>query len=53
MCGGRFRAILGSESDATHCGVDHRCGTGVIGPVWTLIQPPIARRARTDIEAVA
>ena len=44
ICGGTFRAITDDRTDATRTGVDHRCGTGVVGPLWTVIQPPARRR---------
>lgn len=55
MCGYTFRAVLPDEHTAAHSGVDHRCGTGVVGPLWTLIQPPAARvrRIRSSVENAA
>jgi hypothetical protein len=55
MCGGSFRTVLPDENTAARCGVDHRCGTGVVGPLWTLIEPPAvpARRRRPSVEAAA
>lgn len=55
QCGGEFRAICGNEQTAARSGVDHRCGTGVVGPLWVLIQPPAARvrRPRPSVENAA
>lgn len=55
VCATSFRAVLPDENTAARSGVDHRCGTGVVGPLWTLIEPPAARvrRARPSIENAA
>lgn len=43
-CGATFHAVTHSTRPA----VEHRCGTTVAGPVWTLIEtpPPDARPRR-------
>jgi hypothetical protein len=55
ICGYTFRAVLPDQQTAERCGVDHRCGTGVVGPLWTLVQPPNApaRRVRRSVENAA
>jgi hypothetical protein len=50
-CGYTFHAVLPDGPTAARCGVDHRCGTGVVGPVWALIQPPARRPVRVMAEA--
>jgi hypothetical protein len=54
ICGYTFRTVLPDQQTAAACGVDHRCGTGVVGPLWTLVQPPaVRRRARPSVENAA
>lgn len=53
VCDTSFRTVLPDQDTAARSGVDHRCGTGVVGPLWTLIEPPAARQARVSVEAVA
>lgn len=55
VCGYTHQAILPDQQTATRTGVDHRCGTGVVGPLWTLVLPPAgrARHPRPSVENAA
>jgi hypothetical protein len=51
-CGGSVVVLTARPRPA----VDHRCGTAVAGPVWTVIEPPVdtaADRARAFDDAIA
>lgn len=48
-----FQTVVPDERTAAACGVDHRCGTGVVGPLWTLVGPPQLRRRRPSVENAA
>lgn len=39
-CGDRFRALVTNTDEAARAHVDHVCGHGVVGPVWTLTIRP-------------
>jgi hypothetical protein len=45
QCGDTFRVLLPDVRSASRACVDHRCGHGVCGPVWSLTVPPLPRAA--------
>lgn len=51
LCGHSHRVVVDTRAQAEACAVDHRCGTSVIGPVWTVQQPPAARSERARAAA--